>query len=516
MPKTLYLATNGEQIKNIDLPQYPDEAWDWITGKLQSTKKDELYASVAAVYRVANMTADSIANMPFALYDEREEEYDTSAQWENRVEFMPNPRQLLRLWRLSLFMTNTAYGFMERNRVKIKNIRYIVPTTITPVIDNREGLTGFKRKVGSQELKYTIEEKRILYFHWLDHTTEVKPSDYSEFYALMQAAGVLYYSDYYVNNFFQRGAIDPALLEVAGVPTQEDKERIEGKWDKFVRGWRKFTGMVVQSEGLKYHRIGTGVESLKDTNLHEDKLADIAMAAGMPKSLLISESSNYATAKVEYMTWFRDSVIPKAHFMQDTLNEQLFAPMGLHFKFLPEITNTGTEEEAERAGAFRAYVLSGIPHSIAAQLVGVDMPEGIEYEDLDSRSINPLEVRQSNSGASSDAPLQEDEPDQAQDTTPEKSVSEPTLLTIEQLRELELWQSFAFRKLKRGESLDFPFVCKALPETIASDIRDRLPKCRTQQEIEAAFQMSARDEDPIKELAEAINLAVNRMELIDG
>ena len=75
MPKTLYLATNGPELKNITLPQYPDSAWDWISGAPE-TKNDDLYARVAAVYRVANMSAEAVANMPFALVTEGGVDYD--------------------------------------------------------------------------------------------------------------------------------------------------------------------------------------------------------------------------------------------------------------------------------------------------------------------------------------------------------------------------------------------------------------------------------------------------------
>ena len=76
-PNTFYM--DGAQIKSIDLPQYPDESWDWLTGKpMQDTKRNELYSRVSAVYRVANMTADAVANMPFAIVNDAGEEVDDS------------------------------------------------------------------------------------------------------------------------------------------------------------------------------------------------------------------------------------------------------------------------------------------------------------------------------------------------------------------------------------------------------------------------------------------------------
>jgi len=302
-----------------------------------------------------------------------------------------------------------------------------------------------------------------------------------------------------VQSFFQRGGIKPTMLMVKGVPTPADREKIEGVWDKIVHGWTKYLGKVFNADAIDTKVIGEGIDNLTDSSLHDAKLADIAMAAGMPLSLLLSNSANYATAKTEYTVWFRDSVIPWAWFMQGQLNEQLFKPLGLRFEFRPEMSEKGQEEEKERAGAYRAYVSSGMKPSIAAQVVGIDLPDGVEYEDLDESML------EAKPAGASDAPIEEIEPEDDGVVVPEKSL---TTLTIKQLRELELWQDLAFRKLKNGKSLDFPFVCKEVPEEIGTMIRERLPHCQNEREIEAAFHLERRDDDALKELATALNKAV--------
>lgn len=526
MPRDLLLGTDGTQLKNITLPQYPDSSWDWIEGAPE-TNDDDLYSRVAAVYSVANKTADAVANIPFVLLDKQGDEVDKSDNWQNKVGFMKKPRELLKLWRMSLFFTNTAYGFMEGNKV-VKSLRYLVPTSIDPKVDISEGLVGFYRTIKNQKQYYPLKENkgnerfpnwvevpdpRIFYMFKLDHTTEIVPSKHSEYRALMAAAGVLFYADYYVQNFFQRGGIKPTMLMVKGVPTREERERIEKIWDKLIHGWHKYLGKIFNAESVEPHIIGEGIDNIKDSELHREKLEDIAIASGMPMSLLISESANYATAKVEYMTWFRDKIIPDVRFMEECMNEQLFEPLGLQWQFQPEITNTGTQEEHERAGAYAALVASNIKPSVAAQMLGYELPpDYVEYTMLDVDYYEMLERKAAASAvdmpqiAEPKPPKDQVKPDLEKTPVP-KSV--PTLLTIEQLRELELWQSFAFRKLKRDEDLAFPFVCKELPEHIATDIRDKLPQCKTERDIERVFNMDApRHDDGLKELAEALNKAV--------
>ena len=217
-------------------------------------------------------------------------------------------------------MTNSAYGFMEGNRVT-KNLRYVKASSITPVVDKWQGLQGFKRQVGNDNIEYSLKDNRVFWMYRLDHTTELLPSKNSEFRALMAAAGVLYYADYYVQNFFQRGGIKPALLSVAGVPTREEREKIESVWDKIVHGWSKYLGKVISANEMDVKVIGEGIDSLTKSQLHDEKLADVAMAAGIPMSIILANSANYATAQTEYMVWFRDSVIPWANYMQDEIND---------------------------------------------------------------------------------------------------------------------------------------------------------------------------------------------------
>lgn len=498
MAKTFYI--DGARIKNIDFPQYPDAAWDWIEGAPKS-QDNELFSRVAAVFRVANLSADAISSMPFALVDKSGEDYDVSDDWQNRVGFLPNPRELFRLMRMSLFMTGSAYGFMEGNAVK-KRLRYLVPTTITPVVNATDGLTGFKRKVGNESVEYSLKDKHIVYLWRLDHTTELLPSDNTEFRAAMAAAGVLYYADYYIQSFFQRGGIKPTMLMVKGATTKENMEKIEGVWDKVVHGWYKYLGKVFNADAIETHVIGEGIDNLNDSNIHQEKLADVAMAAGVPLSLLLSNSSNYATAQIEYLQWFRDSVTPWSSFIADALNDQLFTQLGLKLDFRPEMTDPGQEDEVQRAGAFQAYVNSGLKPSLAAQIVGIELPNGVEYEDLDPED-EPLPEPAASTDVEPALPAMPQEPE------PPRPAAR-FIPSVDQLLEMKLWLDLALRKVKRGESLVFDFECRSLPPHVADLIRDRLTMAEDVDSVKAAYdigavQPQAEIEFSVVELTAALN-----------
>jgi len=104
-------------------------------------------------------------------------------------------------------------------------------------------------------------------------------------------------------------------------------------------------------------------------------------------------------------------------------------------------------------------------------------------------------------------------PDLDKAPQPKTLDSEPATLTIDQLGELKNWRGIAFRKLKRGDDLSFPFVAKSLDEDTAGIIRTRLPGCKTEVDIREAFDLTAQpDSKPVKSdliaVAEALNKAV--------
>jgi hypothetical protein len=506
-----YIMTDGA--KSIDLPQFPNEAWHFYEGEPE--EKEDFYAKVSAVFRAVNLTASATANIPFALVKKSGKDFDISSEWENKVGFMPKPNELIRLWRMSLCMTNKAYGFMENSKATGKNLRYIVPTTITPIVD-KSGLQGFKRTIGNATEIYPLDSKCPIFWMWrMDHTTELLPAKATEFQAMMAAAGILYYSDSFIQAFFKRGGIKPTMLVLKGMTNRENVEKIENVWDKIIRGGYKYLGKIFQgvdaNGGLEAQTIGEGVDNLKDETLTDAKIADIAMSVGMPLSLLLSNSATYATAMVEYKSWYENALAPWCSFMAEEMTDKLFKPLNLRFEFRPEMTDPGQEDEVARASAYSTYVNAGIKPSIAAQVIGMELPQGIEFEALDQmqeeKQQQAIEIMQEKQSSSDD----EEKPDAVQKEKVTKFVP-----NLDQLKEMDIWRKFAFRHFKKGEPLTFAFEVKTLPDDIAEGIRCGLEVADSEDAIKQAFDIDAvepvetKSDYAILELADAINKACDR------
>jgi phage portal protein BeeE len=124
--------------KSIELSQYPDEAWTWLTGEPDDGKTGikEYFKAVPWLFRGVSLRANAVSKMPFEIYKgDGEDAIDASDKYENVVKFMPNPMRTLRLIEMSLALMGVAYLFNVRNQVVTLDLKYLNPTTIEPIID---------------------------------------------------------------------------------------------------------------------------------------------------------------------------------------------------------------------------------------------------------------------------------------------------------------------------------------------------------------------------------------------
>ncbi|NIV32602.1 MAG: phage portal protein, partial [Anaerolineae bacterium] len=81
----------------------------------------------------------------------------------------------------------------------------------------------------------------------------------------------------------------------------------------------------------------------------------VASAFGVPETM-IADAANYATAKEHRLSFYQDTVIPKADQIQHALNRQLFEAQGLEFVFQFDQIEAIQKDEAEKAEYMRMLV----------------------------------------------------------------------------------------------------------------------------------------------------------------
>lgn len=384
------IFTDGAMKSGNLLMSDDPSVWNFMTNAPQSDI-DTLYARVSAAFRAFNLKANTVGNMPFALYkltvkdktgrvkatgneeidDSADgDEFDSSATWENKVGFLHNPSELLRLDTLSYMVSNAIYNLQTTDKLayKPRGLVNAIPYSFKPWLtaDNTQ-LQFIERTAGTRIERYGPDGKqiagvtkaRLIYMWRLDHTTELLPSPNTEALAIMNAAGEVFFADLWIKHFYARGGVKPTLIAMKGMIDNTAKEEKEKSWDAWLRGLGKFfgrTARIYNAESIDAKPIGSGVDDIKDNKVYEQAIANIAMGTGMPLSLLMANSANYATAKEEKATWFESDIIPFCNWLAYEYNRQVFNPIGLRLEFHPETLDPQQEDETERAGAMLAYM----------------------------------------------------------------------------------------------------------------------------------------------------------------
>jgi hypothetical protein len=393
--------------------------------------------------------------------------------------------------------------------------QYCAPQSITAEID-ADGVKWFDRQTdkGKRERLYPYSEKKkpqLLYFWLPDPDVEIgEPLAFPAGDALM-AANLLYSMDSTISVYSERGFVPPTLLAVKGMPAANERERAETWWNRFLRGWTKEAAKILNAETMDVKQVGAGMTELKGayTELTKQAIENIGTAFGIPSGLFMSDMSYATEVKHLIKLWYSTSAFIKIYkTIESTFNEQLLAQWGLKLKFAPDELEAFQEEEAERAAAFKVYVDAGFKRSWAAQMVGLDLPEGVEADMLDQyaeeqdqlkaeREKEQFTARWGNKyGAEAQKPddMEKNPPEDkelVEKKPPEKKAVEieTVTLTAPQIKELNLWRQIAERNVKKGKGACADFEVKSLDESVAGTIRAKLMLARNVEDVTAAFEV---------------------------
>ena len=472
---------NGK--KSIELLQYPDEAWTWLTGHSDSGESGvkDYFAAIPWLYRGIQLRADAVASMPFALW-RGGTETDTSDDWQNVVGFMPSPRRMLRLVEMSLCLTGMAYQSRVTQGANTINLRYLNPSTVQPKLDKDKGLVGFTRYISGSQVVLQPDE---LVYYWLeDPYTEIGPPTSCPAKAALMASGVLANVDEFVAGFFSRGAIKATLLTVQGMPIEAERQRLTEWWKRVVSGVKNaFGAQVINADTIQPVTIGDGLEDLQNQSLVQEKREDIATALGVPQTKLFSSSASGlgggGVVEQDDVRFLNDTVIPECEFIASVLNEQVFEALGYNLEFKPETLDAFQEDEARRSASYANYVNAQMLPSIAAQILGIELPPGVEYADLDAEIIAKREraERMAEMNPFMDGNQSKDEGDKGKD--------EPSKERVAMREDVNKWRTKA---LKRGAGKATPFDSDHIPAGLHGAISGALEGTRSLDEVRAVFE----------------------------
>lgn len=454
--------------KAVAIDELPPEAWTFFSGGQdvgQLGRLKEYWRTVPWLFRGVHLIASTLSALPFAIVNRSGKDVDTSADYSNALGFLPDPVNLLYLVTAALTLLGRAYLFREKNQVRTLDLRYLLPTSITPQINvvPREnepaGLTGFIRQLRHGRKLLQVDD--LVYFWAPDPFVELGPPTGSPGQAALQAAGVLYNIDAFASLFFSRGAIKATLLTVADSPPEGEKKKLKAWWKRFISGIQNaFTAEVISAD-VKPVIIGEGMGELADVELTKEKREDIATALGVPQTMLWSTAAaglgGGSVVTSDNLAFYRDTIVPESEFVASVFNSQLLDDLGYHLDFRPETLDVFQADENERAAAYSSYVMAGMAQSVAAQILGIELPAGVEYADLDT-----------------DTPAVSIPP---QEQLFSRAISD----------DLRKWESIARKRFRDNGSANYDFVSQYIPSDASENIKLALAGATTEEEVKAAF-----------------------------
>lgn len=541
------------------------------------TAKPQLLRRVNPWLAKANdMTALAIASLPFDILDDAGEIFDTSSAWKDRLGGIPSPAQLFYKLSSSLCL-GKAYVIPTVSDRAIVDLHYCAPHTVVPLI-TVNGLQVFSRtsdwgksgtympaKVYGEDMvvKYsgkgdekgwkTFETKEnenikakptkyqsgeyldidtgekstvnagnytgeMMYFWLTDSDVEMGPAKSYPASVALLSTELLTAMDSTLQVISERGFVPPTLLAVKGMVDETEAARTEAWYNRFLRRWNETVAKLINAETMDIKTLGSGMEDLKTiySEIKKQAIEDIAASYGIPAAIYMSDMAFATEVNPMIKVWYSTSVFIKIYqCIQDTMNAQLFSKFGLRMQFNPNELDAFQEDEAHRSAAYREYISTDMRPSIAAEMLGLDLPEGVEFSALDefyesrlagniAKPVNPI-------GDPSAIPA-ETNPIDTLPLEPTPPMKRVVTLKAEEIQDLNLWRQTAVRFQEKSKPLPVDWECKHLPETIAAPIRGRLASAKTVDEVNAAFDIGVTidNTDALMALADAINKAVAR------
>lgn len=341
---------------------------------------------ISTLYRCVDIRAGAIAQVPFTIYKLKggEEVVNSANFWsDEKFHWLSTLAGLLYLTESSLLLSSEAFWYKQTGLTgKDLGFRWLAAPYISPVYDEKLGITGFKRELttGTNE---DFSKEEIVYFLNQNPLGEILP-DMPQALSAAISAGVILNYEKFVDNFYKRGAVKATILKVDRSVPPKEKAKLREFWQGLLSGVNNSYNTEVVSGDVSAEVVGEGAGESEKTEVLRDRRKDIATAMGVPFSLLFGDSSaSYTAGPTEELNFLKYTVNQRINLIQAALNEQVFVEKGYRIRFYIEHLPAFSEFGVTRVDIFKKYTDALLPTSLSARLAGIQLPDGIKYEDLD-------------------------------------------------------------------------------------------------------------------------------------
>lgn len=415
------------------------------------------YKTVPWLYRAVNLRANSISRLPYGLYAPSGDndlsdtpKYATVRTWIRRALFNIE---------LAKCLYGASYHLIEANRFGLNlTPRYIPTPNVSVTADYVKGVMGFILALTTGDAQ--IPPERMVWIWEPNAESEIEPGPAPAQVAL-KAAGALYAIDDMQARYFSGGAVPVTIALTPPTVQPEEREKLESWFNKALTGWRnawRLRTVAAFNTGMKaadmFAQVGANPKDTAAPELTQAQRDNIAVALGVPPSVIDGRSSDEANSRAEKMAFLTDTIIPEAEIIREELNRQLFARVGVELWFNYDELEIMQTAELQNAAALQALVGKPILSVNEAR-------ESLEYAEVPGGSWEEQEAqRQEEAQAQRDAFM-------ARANQPPADDAEPSAAKMAEWRKLAL--------AAPGQAVGAPFD-------------NELVSCHTKSEIRAVFE----------------------------
>ncbi len=416
-----------------------------------------VYAVVSWVYRATRLRANALARITWELLGPSGEPLD-------ELPFEIDMFDLLWRTEATRCLFGAAFWLILNNGMLKTGLQYLHPNTMTFKRNKQtHALEGYEQLAFNKE--WPLDE--MVYLPLWNPDDDVTPGPAPAQVALVEA-GMARYANEFAAGFFRDGALPMVLLTSKGPLVKGAADRIKDTFNKIFKVKRHPWQTAVLEAGIEIKQFTPPLDELMVPEFMKEVRQQIANAFELPVTWL-EDADNRATGENEDERFWTATMIPSALKIAGMFNRQLWAPMGLEFKF-----KFGDLEAIQAQEARKAEAVSRL------------MTMALEQEPLygRERTIWVIDQQWATIMDMTKAPeAEEPEPapdmmlrdDEQEDTDPTRAV---------ELADLDLtkWR----RKVRnRGKGVDFE--SEWIPEDLAYSIKMALDVAETEADRMAAF-----------------------------
>jgi hypothetical protein len=484
--------------------------WGGLDGFLEASKAGGTGSSAALkrlvpdLSHAVDMTAVAVSGLPFDILDEKDNVYDSSDNWQNKLTGIPNPQKLIYLLASSL-CGGSAYLIPFRTTKVIVDLQYCAPHTITEYID-RDGLKWFDRATDQGKTE-KIYPNKIIYFWLPDSDVEIGPAKNNPLQNATLDAQIVYSLKETIRKFGERNFTPITLLGAKGMPNDPERQKAETFFDRLLRFGFREKAKIFNADALSIQKLSAGMDELKQSyiELRRDAKESIADAFGIPAALFMSDNAFASEFDALRKQWYTASrFVGIYQTISETMTDQLLKPYGYKMRFNLEALEVFQEDESKRAASLGSFVSAVSTDPDVAKLgmgiLGYDLDKDQEAQ-LDKLIADKEEARRKMEEQVNKEPDMEDdeEPEDVEEDAPpeeekpvekEAPVSKSLDLSADEIKDLALWYDRAKQWFLKGKSAAVDWENKHLREAIAAPIRLKLAEVKSEADIALAFRIS--------------------------